>query len=112
MPRIGRWADMRHAYRTMDKEYMESVWLVFKTLWDKGLIYESYRSMHICPRCETTLSQQEVSDNYIDVKDLSVTAKFELADEPGTFILCGQQPDGHCREMWLWQWGVRLNIFV
>ncbi|MBP6889089.1 MAG: isoleucine--tRNA ligase [Candidatus Moranbacteria bacterium] len=87
MPRIGRWADMRHAYRTMDKEYMESVWWVFKTLWDKGLIYESYRSMHICPRCETTLSQQEVSDNYIDVKDLSVTAKFELADEPGTFIL-------------------------
>lgn len=60
---------------------------MFKTLWDKGLIYESYRSMHICPRCETTLSQQEVSDNYIEVKDLSVTAKFELVDEPGTFVL-------------------------
>ncbi|MBP7811444.1 MAG: isoleucine--tRNA ligase, partial [Candidatus Moranbacteria bacterium] len=87
MPRIGRWADMRNAYKTMDKEYMESVWWVFKTLWDKGLIYESYRSMHICPRCETTLSQQEVSDNYIEVKDLSVVAKFELVDEPGTFVL-------------------------
>ncbi len=87
IPRIGRFADMQHAYKTMDKPYMESVWWVFKTLWDKGLIYESYRSMHICPRCETTLSQQEVSDNYIEVKDLSVTAKFELVDEPGTFVL-------------------------
>ena len=87
MPRIGRFADMQHAYKTMDKEYMESVWWVFKTLWDKGLIYESYRSMHICPRCETTLSQQEVSDNYIEVKDLSVVAKFELVDEPGTYVL-------------------------
>lgn len=87
IPRIGRWADMKHAYKTMDLEYMESVWWVFRELWDKGLIYESYRSMHICPRCETTLSQQEVSDNYMDVKDLSVTAEFELVDEPGTFVL-------------------------
>ena len=87
IPRIGRWADMKNAYRTMDKEYMESVWWVFKELWDKGLIYESYRSMHVCPRCETTLSQQEVSEGYVDVKDLSVVAKFELVDEPGTHVL-------------------------
>ena len=85
--RFGRWADMDNAYSTMDKDYMESVWWVFKELWDKGLIYESYRSMHICPRCETTLSQQEVSEGYKDVKDLSVIAKFELVDEPGTFVL-------------------------
>lgn len=84
IPRIGRWADMKNAYRTMDKEYMESVWWVFKELWDKGLVYESYRTMHICPRCETTLSQQEVSEGYADVKDLSVVAKFELT-EPLTF---------------------------
>ncbi|MBI2439343.1 MAG: isoleucine--tRNA ligase [Candidatus Moranbacteria bacterium] len=87
IPRIGRFADMKNAYRTMDKEYMESVWWVFKDLWEKGLIYESYRSMHVCPRCETTLSQQEVSEGYQDVKDLSVVAKFELIDEPGTFVL-------------------------
>ena len=87
IPRIGRWADMEHAYRTMDKPYMESVWWVFKQLWDKGLIYEDYRSMHICPRCETTLSQQEVSEGYKDVKDISVTVKFELGDEPGAFFL-------------------------
>jgi isoleucyl-tRNA synthetase len=87
IPRIGRWADMEHAYRTMDKSYMESVWWVFKQIYDKGLVYEDYRSMHICPRCETTLSQQEVSEGYKDVKDISVTVKFELIDEPGTFML-------------------------
>ncbi|MFZ2300103.1 MAG: class I tRNA ligase family protein, partial [Candidatus Moraniibacteriota bacterium] len=85
--RFGRWADMDNAYRTMDRDYMESVWWVFKELWDKGLIYESYRTMHICPRCETTLSQSEVAEGYADVKDLSVVTKFELVDEPGTFVL-------------------------
>ncbi|MFC1622997.1 class I tRNA ligase family protein [Patescibacteria group bacterium] len=98
--RLGRWADMENAYRTMDKDYMESVWWVFKELYDRGLVYESYRSMHVCPRCETTLSQSEVAEGYKDIKDLSVTAKFELVDpakssqesdrgasEPGTFVL-------------------------
>lgn len=81
MRRFGRWADMEHAYRTMDRDFMESVWWVFKELWDKGLIYESYRTMHICPRCETTLSQSEVAEGYKDVKDLAVTAEFELLGE-------------------------------
>jgi isoleucyl-tRNA synthetase len=76
--RLGRWADRDHAYKTMDKPYMESVWWVFKQLWNKGLIYEGYRIMHICTRCETTLSQQEVSEGYVDVKDLSATVKFKL----------------------------------
>jgi len=85
--RLGRWADMDNAYKTMDLNYMESVWWVFKQLWDKKLIYEGYKSMHICPRCETTLSQHEVSDNYQDIEDISVIAKFELVDEPKTYIL-------------------------
>jgi len=85
--RFGRWADMENPYKTMDLDYMESVWWVFKELWDKGLIYEGYKSMHVCPRCETTLSQQEVSEGYKDIKDLSVTAEFELIDESGTFVL-------------------------
>ncbi len=85
--RLGRWADMENDYKTMDLDFMESVWWVFKQLWDKGLIYEGYRSMHICPRCETTLSQQEIAEGYKMVKDLSATVKFELADEPGTFVL-------------------------
>ena len=85
--RLGRWADMQNAYQTMDRDYMESIWWVFKELWDKKLIYQDYRSLHICPRCETTLSQQEVSEGYQDVTDISAIVKFELVDEPGTFIL-------------------------
>ncbi|MCK5590868.1 MAG: class I tRNA ligase family protein, partial [Candidatus Pacebacteria bacterium] len=51
------------------------------------LIYKGYKSMHVCPRCETTLSNNEVAEGYKDIKDISVTAKFELVDEPGTFVL-------------------------
>lgn len=87
IPKIGRWVDMEDDYKTMDPHYMESIWWVFKTLFDKGLIYEGYKSMHICPRCDTTLSNFEVTQGYKDVTDLAVTAKFELVDEPGTFVL-------------------------
>jgi isoleucyl-tRNA synthetase len=85
--RLGRWADMKNSYKTMDLSFMESVWWVFKELFDKGLIYEGHRIMHICTRCETTLSQSEVAEGYKDIKDLSATVKFELTDEPGTFVL-------------------------
>ncbi len=85
--RIGRWVDMENDYKTMDPNFMESVWWVFKTLWDKGLVYQGRKAMHICPRCGTTLSNFEVAQGYKDIKDLSVTAKFELLDEPGTFVL-------------------------
>jgi len=87
IPRIGRWIDMEHAYKTMDANYTESIWWAFKTLHDKDLVYQGFKSMHICPRCETTLSNNEVSDGYKDITDISVTAKFELVDEPGTYLL-------------------------
>ncbi len=76
--RFGRWVDMSNPYRTMDLDYMESIWWAFKQLYDKDLIYEGYRSMHICPRCETTLSQSEVAEGYRDIKDLSAVAKFKV----------------------------------
>jgi len=85
--KLGRWVDMDNDYKTLDLSFMESVWWAFKELYDKGLVYEGYRSMYICPRCETTLSQSEVSEGYKDVKDLSVVAKFELISEPGTYLL-------------------------
>ena len=87
IPRIGRWADMEHPYKTMDTDYMESEWWAFKSLYEKGLVYEDFRSIHICPRCETTLSQSEVTEGYADIKDISVVVKFELEDEPGTYLL-------------------------
>lgn len=85
--KIGRFVDQKNAYHTMDLSFMESVWWVFKELWDRDLIYKDYRSMHVCPRCETTLSQSEVTEGYQDIKDLSCIAKFELVDEPGVFVL-------------------------
>ncbi len=87
IPRMGRWVDMERDYKTMDASYTESVWWSFKTLHDKGLIYEGFKSMHLCPRCETTLSNFEVSQGYKDITDLAVTVKLELVDEPGTFLL-------------------------
>lgn len=78
--RLGRWVDMDHAYKTMDRSYMESVWWVFKQLYDKELVYEGFRSMHICPRCETTLSQSEVAEGYKEVKDISVVVKFKVTN--------------------------------
>ena len=85
--RIGRWVDMENDYKTMDSNYTESIWWVIKSLWEKDLLYRGHKSMHMCPRCGTTLSNFEVTLGYKDIKDLSATAKFELVDEPGTYIL-------------------------
>lgn len=76
--RLGRWVDMENDYKTMDLPFMESIWWVFKSLWDKGLIYEGRKPMHICPRCETTLSNFEVAQGYVDVTDISVVVAVEL----------------------------------
>lgn len=87
--RLGRWVDMENAYKTMDLPFMESIWWVFAELWKKGKIYEGYKSMHLCPRCETTLSNFEVAQGYLDVTDISATAAFELTSGPhkGKYIL-------------------------
>jgi isoleucyl-tRNA synthetase len=87
IPRFGRWADMKNPYKTMDKDFMESEWWAFKTLYDKGLIYEDYRTMHVCPRCETTLAQSEVAEGYKIIKDLAVTVEFPIRSSPNTVFL-------------------------
>lgn len=87
VPRSGRFIDMDNAYMAMDASYMESIWWVFGQLHKKGLTKEGFKAMHLCPRCETTLANFEVNQGYKDVTDISVTAKFELKDEPGTFML-------------------------
>ncbi len=87
IPRTGRWIDMDNAYKTMDSSFTESVWWSFKTLYDKGLVYQGFKSMHLCPRCETTLSNFEVNQGYKDITDISVYVKFELVEKPGTYIV-------------------------
>lgn len=87
IPRLGRWVDMENRYITFSNTYTESCWWAFSQLYKKGLAYEGYKVMHICPRCETPLASSEVAQGYVDLKDISVYAKFELADEPNTFLL-------------------------
>ena len=66
---------------------MESVWWVFKTLWDKGLIYEGYKSLAYCPRCATPLSNFEVNQGYQQTQDPSVTVRFSVRDQEHLSIL-------------------------
>ncbi|MFH1720304.1 MAG: isoleucine--tRNA ligase [Patescibacteria group bacterium] len=87
LKRIGRWGDFGNSYATLETSYMESIWWVFKRIWDKGLVYSGYKSMHICPRCETPLSNFEVTQGYKDVTDPSLTIKFALEKEPNTYFL-------------------------
>ena len=85
--RMGRWVDFKNGYRTMDRDYMESIWWVFRQLWDKDLIYEGYKSLPYCPRCATPLSNFEANQGYKDVTDPAVTIRFALKDEANTYIL-------------------------
>lgn len=85
--RMGRWVDMENDYKTMNPEFMESIWWVFKQLWDKDYIYEGNKVVPYCPRCATPLSNFETNQGYKDKQDPAVTAKFELTDEPGTYLL-------------------------
>lgn len=82
--RIGRWVDFQGAYKTMDKEYMESVWWAFKELYDKGKIYEGEKVLMYCTLDATPLSKAEVTMDagaYQEVTDPSVYVKFKLSGE-------------------------------
>ena len=84
--RMGRWVDMDWDYKTMDPEFMESIWWVFATLHEKGLIYEGRKSMHVCPRCVTPLSNFEVTLGYQDTTDWSTMTTYPLIDTDLTLI--------------------------
>ncbi len=78
--RQARWVDFENDYKTLDLDYMESVMWAFKTLWEKGLIYEGFRVLAYCWRCETPLSNTEtrMDDVYRDRQDPALTVWFEL----------------------------------
>ncbi len=87
---IGRWADFKHAYKTWDMPYMESVMWVFKQMYEKGFVYKGLRVSLYCPHCATPISNFEVAmdaENHKEILDAATTYKYELKDEPGTFIL-------------------------
>ncbi len=83
--RMWRWVDMENDYKTMDTPFMESVWNVFKNIYDKWLIYEGNRVVPYCPRCTTPLSNFEVNQGYKDKQSKTVTVKFKVkTDNPET----------------------------
>ena len=86
--RQARWVDFDHDYKTLDLSYMESVMWAFKQLWDKGLVYQGFKVLPYCWRCETPLSNHELrmdDDVYADRQDPSVTVRFKL--ETGEWLL-------------------------
>jgi len=86
--RVGRWVEFKGAYKTMDKDYMESVWWAFKTLYEKGKIYEGEKVLLYCTRDATPLSKAEIAmdNSYKDVTDPSVYVKFKLKGEDASLL--------------------------
>ncbi len=80
--RMGCWLDMREPYRTMDPEYVESVWWALKQIHEKGLLVEDYRVAPYCPRCGTGLSDHELAQGYETVTDPSVYVRLPLTSGP------------------------------
>ena len=92
--RIAFWVDLDDAYRTMDPDYVESVWWALKSLWDEGLLYEGHKVVPYCPRCGTALSSHELGlpGGYLDIVDPSLYVRFPVVDaraplQPGDELL-------------------------
>ena len=80
--RMGYWVDMSNPYRTMDSEYVESVWWALARIFDKGLLTEDFRVAPYCPRCGTTLSDHELAQGYETITDPSIYVRFPLTSGP------------------------------
>ena len=76
--RTGRWIDFENDYKTLDPKFMESVWLVFKTLWEKDLVYKGFKVMPYSTACNTPLSNFEAGLDYRDVSDPAVMVSFPI----------------------------------
>ena len=87
--RMGKWIEFENSYKTMDNTYMETVWYIFKKIYTEGFVYKGKKVLYYCPRCETPLSNFEISmdNSYKDITEESITAKFKLKEEPSTYLL-------------------------
>lgn len=85
--RIAFWLDMEHPYLTYSNEYIESLWWVFRQMWDTGLVYQDYKVLQYCPSCGTALSSHEVAQGYDTVSEDSVYVKFKAKGMENTYFL-------------------------
>ncbi|BBG27162.1 isoleucine--tRNA ligase [Sulfuracidifex tepidarius] len=98
---IGVFMDWDNPYLTLDQNYMSNSWLIIKKAHEKGLLKKGVSVLHWCPRCETTLSDYEVSE-YKDIEDPSIYVKFKIKGEPNKYLL-------------IWTttpWTIPSNVFV
>lgn len=84
--RTGRWVDFKKDYKTMDLSFMESVWWVFKQIWDKGYIKMGYKVNPYCTRCSTPLSKHESQEDYRDVQDPAISIVFKVKGEENLYL--------------------------
>jgi isoleucyl-tRNA synthetase len=85
--RLGLWLDLENAYETRNPRYIEHTWAFIKYAWEKGLLFEDYRVLAFCPRCETALSDAEVDLGYEERVSPSVYVKFKVEDSEDTYIV-------------------------
>ena len=85
--RFGRWIDFENDYKTMDCNFMESVWWTFKQIFDQGLVYRGSRIMPFSTGCTTVLSNFEAGSNYKNVSDPAIIISFPLVDEPNVSFI-------------------------
>ncbi len=88
--RMGRWVDFDHDYKTMQPEFMETIWWVFKQLWNQGRVYKSHRIMPYSWKLSTPLSNFEAGSNYKDVQDPTVTVRTPVVDFPADQLAPGK----------------------
>lgn len=100
--RLGRWIDFDNDYKTLDLNFMESVWWVFKQIFENGLVYRKCKVMPYSPACNTVLSNFEAGMNYKDISDPSVIITFpSKADEKVNFLAWTTTP-----------WTLPSNLFL
>ncbi len=85
--RIGFWIDMENAYFTFANDYIETVWWILKSIWEKDLIYQDHKIVPFCPRCGTALSSHEIALGYKEIEDKTIIVKFGLKGQDNTYLL-------------------------
>ena len=107
--RMGRWVDFDHDYKTMNPDFMETIWWVFKELWKQGRVYKSHRIMPYSWKLSTPLSNFEAGSNYKDVQDPTVTVRVR------TINRLGMLPDEHNVYLLIWTttpWTLPENLMI
>ena len=85
--RIGYWLDLKNAYLTCENYYIESVWHILANFFNRGLLYEGFKILPYCPRCETGLSSHEVAQGYKEVSDPSIFIKMKVKGKDNLYFL-------------------------